>query len=107
MDFNFCFSPGGVNGLLLVTLTGSDSSVVTEVALVEAPGSGEIVGSVTTQGDGDVLVQFQRIPSVAFVVRVRGQDNSLDSPVIFQRQSPTNLKASNLTVTVSTHPGPC
>eukprot|EP00064_Thunnus_orientalis_P014262 superscaffoldBa00002458_g14304 len=92
----------GVNGSLLVSLTGSDSATVTEVALVESSGSGEVKGVVEPQANGNFLVRVDRIPSVEFVVRVKGQDSS-DTPgastIVFQRQSPINFRASNLTIT--------
>nr|XP_046266993.1 von Willebrand factor A domain-containing protein 7-like [Scatophagus argus] len=92
----------GVNGSLIVTVTGSDSATVTEVSLVESLGSGEVNGSVEAQGGGDFLVQFDRIPSAEFVVLVKGQTSSgssKSSSVTFQRQSTTNIRASTLTVT--------
>lgn len=94
----FFFLSEGVNGSLLVTVTGSDSATVTEVILVESSGSGEVNGKVEAQGGGDFLARFDRIPSEDFVVLVKGQ-NSKVSKVIFQRQSLTNIRASTLTVT--------
>ncbi|XP_069002307.1 von Willebrand factor A domain-containing protein 7-like [Embiotoca jacksoni] len=88
----------GVNGSLLVSVTGSSSAEVKEVALVASSGSEEVKGVVVPQGSGNVLVQVDRIPSVEFVVLVKGQDTSSTSPIVFQRQSPTNFRASNLTV---------
>ncbi|XP_035998877.1 von Willebrand factor A domain-containing protein 7-like [Fundulus heteroclitus] len=88
----------GVNGRLLVSITGSDSATVTEVALVQSSkGSEETLGVVESQGDGNFLVQVDVMPVVEFVVRVKGrvQGSSND----FQRQSPTNFRASNLTLT--------
>lgn len=87
----------------MVSLTGSDSAVLTEVALVETAGTGEIKGVVLPQGSGSFLVQVGRIPSVEFVVRVKGLNESTTSraSVVFQRQSPTNFRASNLMITVS------
>ncbi|TKS82850.1 von Willebrand factor A domain-containing protein 7 [Collichthys lucidus] len=89
----------GVNGSLLVSLTGSDSATVTEVALVESSGSAEIKGVVEAQGSGNFLVHIDRIPSVEFVVRVKGQNGS----VFFQRQSCTNFRSSNLTITADSN----
>ncbi|KAK5887653.1 hypothetical protein CesoFtcFv8_016242 [Champsocephalus esox] len=85
----------GVNGSLLVSLTGSDSATVTEVALVESSGSREIKGVVASQGSGNFLVLIDRIPSEEFVVRVKGNNG----PTVFIRQSSTNFRASNLTIT--------
>ncbi|KAF1378470.1 hypothetical protein PFLUV_G00190880 [Perca fluviatilis] len=92
----------GVNVSLLVSLTGSDSATVTEVTLVESSGSEEIKGVVEPQGSGNFLVHVDRIPSLEFVVRVKGQDYS-GTPrvpsIVFQRQSSINFRASNLTIT--------
>ncbi|XP_071377870.1 von Willebrand factor A domain-containing protein 7-like [Centroberyx affinis] len=97
----------GVNGTLLVSVTGSDSASVTEVALVESSGSGEVNGRVESLGGGDFLVRVDRIPSVDFVVLVKGQDNNNSvigaSPAGFQRQSSTNFRASNLTITADSN----
>ncbi|TMS13764.1 von Willebrand factor A domain-containing protein 7 [Larimichthys crocea] len=89
----------GVNGSLLVSLTGSDSATVTEVALVESSGSAEIKGVVEAQGSRNFLVHIDRIPSVEFVVRVKGQNGG----VFFQRQSCTNFRSSNLTITADSN----
>ncbi|XP_061596719.1 von Willebrand factor A domain-containing protein 7-like [Cololabis saira] len=91
----------GVNGTLMVTLIGGDSATVTEVTLVESSGSGQINGSVESQGGGEFFARFDEIPSFEFVVLVKGQKNSSitrASPEIFQRQSPTRLRASTLSV---------
>ncbi|KAM6911568.1 von Willebrand factor A domain-containing protein 7-like [Lycodopsis pacificus] len=87
----------GVNGSLLVTLTGSDSATVTEVALVKSSGS-EIKGVVEPQGGGSFLVHVDMMPSVEFVVRVKGLNDSVAPNEVFERQSSTNFRASNLTV---------
>ncbi|XP_023198400.1 von Willebrand factor A domain-containing protein 7-like [Xiphophorus maculatus] len=92
----------GENASLLVTLFGSDSATVTEVTLVESSGSGQVNGTVEAQGGGEYIVHFDRIPSVEFVVLVKGQNNdgvSRASSRFFQRQSATSLRASVLTVT--------
>lgn len=86
----------------MVTLIGGDSATVTEVALVESLGSRQVNGSVEAQGGGEFFARFDTIPSFEFVVIVKGQRNSSAtraSSEIFQRQSPTNLRASALTVT--------
>ncbi|XP_029957391.1 von Willebrand factor A domain-containing protein 7-like [Salarias fasciatus] len=96
----------GVNGSLLVTVTGSSSARVTEVTLVESSGSGEIPGVVTPQEGGNFLVQVEEIPSEVFVVRVKGEDDSFPSStstVTFQRQSPTNFRSSNVTITADSN----
>ncbi|CAL8266051.1 unnamed protein product [Merluccius merluccius] len=94
--------PGaGGNGTLLLTLTGSDSGTVTDVSLVEASGSGEVNGRMETLGGGEFLAHFDTIPSVEFVVRVKGKTDSRSkaSTNDFQRQSTTQLKASTLAIT--------
>ncbi|XP_027888394.1 LOW QUALITY PROTEIN: mucin-3A-like [Xiphophorus couchianus] len=94
----------GGNTSLLVTLIGSDVATVSEVTLVESSGSGQVNGTVEAQGGGTFIIHFDRIPSVEFVVLVKGQNNdgvSRASSGIFQRQSATNIKASVLTVTVN------
>ncbi|XP_035998882.1 von Willebrand factor A domain-containing protein 7-like [Fundulus heteroclitus] len=93
----------GSNASLLVTLIGSEVATVTEVTLVESSGSGQVNGTVEPQGGGEYFVRFDRIPSVEFVVLVKGQNNngiSRASSGIFQRQSTTSLRASVLTVSV-------
>ncbi|XP_037543286.1 von Willebrand factor A domain-containing protein 7-like [Nematolebias whitei] len=87
----------GLSGSLLVSLTGSDSATVTEVALIVSSGSEEIKGVVVPQGSGNFLVQVDMIPSVEFVVRVKGSNQ--DSSNIFQRQSLTKFRGSNLKIT--------
>ncbi|KAM9846421.1 uncharacterized protein ACBR49_009718 [Aulostomus maculatus] len=92
----------GVNGSLLVTLSGSDTANLTEVTLVESSGTGRVEGVVVPQGNGNFLVLVDRIPSEPFVVRVKGQNNVVTpraSSQVFQRQSSTSFMASNLTIT--------
>lgn len=100
------FSLKGVNSSLLVSLTGSDTATLTEVALVELSGSAEVRGVVETQSSGNFLVHINMIPSVEFVVRVKGQNVSGTSTAseVFQRQFSTGFRSSNLTITVSPHP---
>ncbi|XP_040038303.2 von Willebrand factor A domain-containing protein 7 [Gasterosteus aculeatus] len=85
----------GVNGSLLVTLTGSDSATVTEVTLVESSGSGEVKGTVEPRGGGNFLVLVDVVPLVEFAVRVTGRDGGA---IVFQRQSCTSFRGSNVTV---------
>lgn len=84
---------------MLVTLLGLDTGTLTEVALVESAGTKEIVGVVEPQETGKFLVKVEQIPSEEFVVRVKGQDSA--STIVFQRQSPTNFRASKVTIAVS------
>lgn len=102
-DLLFFFSNlcPGANVSLLVSVTGSDSATVTEVSLVESMGSGEIQGVLEPQ-DSSFLVKVAKIPSVEFAVRVKGRDSgSSGSPIVFQRQSSTSFRSSNLTISVS------
>uniref|UniRef100_A0A3P9MDK2 VWFA domain-containing protein n=1 Tax=Oryzias latipes TaxID=8090 RepID=A0A3P9MDK2_ORYLA len=95
----------GVNTSLQVILLEGDISTVTEVTLVESSGSGQVNGLVEAQGGGQYLVHFDKIPSVEFVVLVRGQSTnsttSRASSMTFQRQSTTSLRASSVSVTLS------
>ncbi|XP_042355378.1 von Willebrand factor A domain-containing protein 7-like [Plectropomus leopardus] len=91
----------GVNGSLMVTVTGSESATVTEVILVESSESAEVKGKVEAQGKQDFLAQFDRIPATEFVVLVKGQtsnSSSKSSSQTFQRQSLTSFRASAVTV---------
>lgn len=99
----------GRNASLLVTLIGSDIATVTEVTLVESSGLVQVNGTVETQGGGEYIVRFARIPSVEFVVLVKGQNNNTitrASSGVFQRQSTTSLRASVLTVSIVSTPNP-
>lgn len=84
-------------------MTGSDSATVTEVTLIESSGSGQVNGSVQPQGGGVFNAHFDRIPSVEFVVLIKGQSSNSSSKsstsMSFQRQSPTSVRASSVTVT--------
>ncbi len=84
-------------------LTGIETITVTEVALVELSGSGEFKGVVEKQESGNFLVFIDRIPSVEFAVRVKGGDftSTPGTAIVFERQSSTNFRPSNLTITVS------
>ncbi|XP_061608813.1 von Willebrand factor A domain-containing protein 7-like [Phyllopteryx taeniolatus] len=87
------------NGSLVVTLTGSDTATVTEVTLVESASLVEVQGVVEPQGRRNFLVRVDTIPSVPFVVRVKGIVNTTSGESIsFQRQSSTSFQASNLTI---------
>lgn len=88
----------GKNGTLLISLTASSASI-TDVSLVEAFGSGVVSGRVEPRDGGEFLAQFDTIPSWVFVVRVKGQADSDTKPLtVFQRQSSTTQRSSNLTV---------
>ncbi|XP_030643650.1 von Willebrand factor A domain-containing protein 7-like [Chanos chanos] len=88
------------NTTLLVTVTGGESVKLTEVALVEASGSGVVNGTLQDVGGGDYLVTVTLVPAEKFVVRVRGESTlSRSTPNIFQRQSSTQLSPSNISIT--------
>ncbi|XP_053703540.1 von Willebrand factor A domain-containing protein 7-like [Synchiropus splendidus] len=91
----------GVNGTLLVSLTGSDVATLTEASLVESSGSATVPGTLALQDDGSYLVTLGRIPLDPFVVRVTGRVDGVSTRAskVFQRQSPTNVRGSNLTIT--------
>ncbi|XP_062329348.1 von Willebrand factor A domain-containing protein 7-like [Osmerus eperlanus] len=92
----------GSNATLVVTVTGSDSAEVTEVALVESSGTQEIKGSVQPMGGGDFLVTMGKLPAGDFLVRLSGVDSSSRiraAPISFQRQSSTRVRTSSFTVT--------
>lgn len=94
----------GSNISLLVSVTGGDNATVTDVSLVELLGSEEIKGVVEPQEGTNFLVRIDKMPSAKFVVRVKGRDNDDSSaPIVFQRQTSTNFRSSNLTISVSTH----
>ncbi|XP_049597943.1 von Willebrand factor A domain-containing protein 7 [Syngnathus scovelli] len=90
----------GTNGSLLVMLTGSNTANVTEVTLVESAGSLEVPGNVESQEGGNFLVRVDNIPSVPFVVRVKGNEVNATAGGVFpfQRESATSFRASNLTI---------
>ena len=88
----------------MVTVTGSESAEVTEVALVESSGTQEIKGSVQPMGGGDFLVTMGKLPAGNFLVRLSGVDSSSRiraAPISFQRQSSTRVRTSSFMVTVS------
>lgn len=93
----------GANVSLLVSVTGSDNATVTDVSLVELLGSEEVKGVVEPQEGTTFLVRIQTMPSAEFVVRVKGRDDGDGSgaAIVFQRQSSTNFRASNLSISVS------
>ncbi|XP_076024338.1 von Willebrand factor A domain-containing protein 7-like [Genypterus blacodes] len=89
----------GVEGTLQVSVSGSDTATITEVALVLSSGSGEIKASVESQGSGNFLARVAKIPSEEFTVRVKGQADTVKKSMIFERMSSTSLRGSNVTVT--------
>ncbi|KAJ8342071.1 hypothetical protein SKAU_G00319990 [Synaphobranchus kaupii] len=90
---------GGIATLLL-SVVGGDSPRVTEVSLVEVSGLRVENGTVEELEKGDYLVSFEKVPDEKFVILLKGVDGMPSSPEnSFQRQSPTQLRTSNLTVT--------
>ncbi|KAM6971809.1 von Willebrand factor A domain-containing protein 7-like [Aplochiton taeniatus] len=92
----------GGNVSLLVTMTGSDTVKVKEVALVETSGSREVNGTVQSLGVGNFLVTVDAVPQGVFTVRLRGEDMGLarsSLPSSFQRQASTQVKTSSISVT--------
>lgn len=95
----------GANVSLLVSVTGSDKATVTNVSLVELLSSEEIKGVVEPQEGTNFLVRIQKMPLTEFVVRLKGRDDGDGSsaPIVFQRQSSTNFRSSNMSISVSHH----
>ncbi|KAG5285814.1 hypothetical protein AALO_G00007750 [Alosa alosa] len=93
----------GKNATLLMSVTGSDSLKVTELALVPVSGSGVVNGTVEAIGGGDFLVTIEELPAGDFTVHLKGETSgvSRSSPTLFQRQSSTQLRASSVAVTAS------
>ncbi|XP_038569813.1 von Willebrand factor A domain-containing protein 7 [Micropterus salmoides] len=92
----------GGNASLLVSVTGSDTVKVTEVALFDSSGATEVIGSLQSVGSGNFLVTFTGVPAGDFVVRLRGEDSSSTSRSkrsSFQRQASTHIKTSSISVT--------
>ncbi|XP_036418022.1 von Willebrand factor A domain-containing protein 7-like [Colossoma macropomum] len=89
------------NVTLLLSILGSGSEVPTTVRLVEASGSGFYTGLLEDVGNGDYLVTVTTVPKGEFFVRVNGQINSSSTSDynVFQRQSSTRHRASNISVT--------
>ncbi|XP_031415797.1 von Willebrand factor A domain-containing protein 7-like [Clupea harengus] len=93
----------GKNATLLMSVTGSDSLRVTEVALVPVSGSGAVNGTVEALGGEDFLVTVDELPVENFIIHLRGETSgaSRSSPILFLRQSSTQLRASRVAVTAS------
>ncbi|XP_065121290.1 von Willebrand factor A domain-containing protein 7-like isoform X2 [Paramisgurnus dabryanus] len=91
----------GGNGTLFLSVTGGELITVTDVFLVEASGSNTVNGTIESLGGSDYLIHLQRIPEWPFVVQLKGLLNGLtrSSPGQFQRQSPTQQRASSIKIT--------
>ncbi|XP_072535233.1 von Willebrand factor A domain-containing protein 7-like [Salminus brasiliensis] len=91
------------NAKMLVSLLGSASGLLKEVALVDASSSSGVhKGNLENMGNGDYLVTMATVPKGEFYVHVNGQFNS-SSTSVFQRQSPTQHKASIISISVLTN----
>ncbi|KAJ8258047.1 hypothetical protein GJAV_G00192600 [Gymnothorax javanicus] len=94
----------GGSATLLLSVVGGDDLTVTEVSLVEVSGSRVEKGTLKSLEDGDYLVFMEKVPDESFVILVKGANGMSRSTLSnFQRQSTTQLKTSNLTVTVSSN----
>lgn len=83
-------------------MIGGDNVTPTEVSLVETSSSNALNGTLEEVASGQYLVTFNSTPAGEFTVRVVGQISSTkSSDNNFQRQSPTQFQASNVTITVS------
>lgn len=75
-----------------------DSVTVTEVAMVENHSS-TIAKNIQRTGTGRYFATVDRVPSEGFIVQIKGL--IVKRYEIFQRQSSTRQKGSDLKVTVS------
>ncbi|KAM9314807.1 von Willebrand factor A domain-containing protein 7-like [Pholidichthys leucotaenia] len=91
----------GSNVTLLVTVTGSDTVTVTEVALYDSFVPRVVIGSIQSLNNNDFLVRFTEVPGGQYVVRLRGADSSSSatSTESFERQASTQITTSRLSVT--------
>ncbi|KAI4895400.1 hypothetical protein NFI96_022023, partial [Prochilodus magdalenae] len=89
------------NVTLLFSMLGGDRVRPTEIALVEASSSNTFNGTLKEVSLGMFLATIKSVPAGEFVVRVVGGSSfSKASNGFFQRQSSTQLHASNVTVIV-------
>ncbi|KAJ7997392.1 hypothetical protein DPEC_G00228510 [Dallia pectoralis] len=98
---SFTLKVVGGNGTLLVTITGSDFVKLTDVALVEASGAGQVSGTMESSGNRDFLVFMDRFPAGEFVVSLNREIIKVTpraSPNYFQRQSSTRFRTSKIMV---------
>ncbi|TRY95912.1 hypothetical protein DNTS_021432 [Danionella cerebrum] len=89
----------GQNATLFVSVSGGSSVTVSDVLLIGVSGSNIINGSIKAVGATDFLVNVDRIPDWLFMVQIKGQLNDSSKLSPFQRQSPTQLKGSRITLT--------
>ncbi|KAL6487784.1 hypothetical protein MHYP_G00044100 [Metynnis hypsauchen] len=88
------------NVTLLVSMVGGDSVRPTEVALVEASSSKSYNGTLKEVALGMFMASINSVPAGEFVVRVAGKNIFSKAPNgLFQRQSSTQLQASNVSIT--------
>ncbi|XP_060941061.1 von Willebrand factor A domain-containing protein 7-like [Limanda limanda] len=92
----------GGNLSILVFVAGSDKLKVSEVIMFDSSGPTEVNGSIELKGRGNFLVTYIRIPAGNYVVRLKGEDSSatsMSSKSSFQRQSPTTITTSSISLT--------
>ncbi|XP_036423622.1 von Willebrand factor A domain-containing protein 7-like [Colossoma macropomum] len=89
--------PAGQNATLLITVTGVDMLFGVEVGLVSADGELLRNTSVTRLREGTYLARVLHLPDVPFTLLLMGQEAD-GRP--FQRQSSTQIQASQITVQV-------
>ncbi|KAL7886188.1 hypothetical protein AOLI_G00064830 [Acnodon oligacanthus] len=89
--------PAGQNATLLITVTGVDMLFGVEVGLVSADGELLRNTSATRLRDGTYLVRVPHLPDVPFTLLLMGQEAD-GRP--FQRQSSTQIQASQIIVQV-------
>ncbi|KAI4879289.1 hypothetical protein NFI96_006050 [Prochilodus magdalenae] len=87
------------NVTLLLSMLGTGSEVPAGVFLFDASGSGSYASGLEGVGNGDYLVTATTVPKGEFFVAVIGFTNSSSNDTIFQRQSSTRHRASNISVT--------
>ncbi|KAL7863614.1 hypothetical protein SRHO_G00125980 [Serrasalmus rhombeus] len=89
--------PAGQNATLLITVSGVDMLFGLEVGLVSADGELLRNTGVTRLRDGRYLVRAPHLPDVPFTLLLMGQEAD-GRP--FQRQSSTQIQASQITVQI-------
>ena len=90
----------GQNATLLIIVTGVDMLFGVEVGLVSADGELLRNTSVTRLRDGTYLARVLHLPDVPFTLLLMGQEAD-GRP--FQRQSSTQIQASQITVQVRSY----
>ncbi|XP_061572640.1 von Willebrand factor A domain-containing protein 7-like [Cololabis saira] len=92
----------GGNFSLLICVTESETVNITDVTLLDSSGSTEVDGSLQSNGGDRYLFTFSGVPAGDFVLVLKGETSnspSMSTPSSFQRQAPTRIKTSNITLT--------